>query len=814
MTTDVSSFPLTPAATEATPCCAHCGLDVPAGRIEPGAARQFCCSGCATVYAVLHDAGLEQYYRLRDAASARPAAPSGKSHAELDDPAFQATCTRPLPGGLVSAELYLEGVHCAACVWLVERVPLVVPGVAGATLDMGRSLVELVYDPTETRLSAIAKFLDSLGYLPHAAHGASDAERRRQEDRRLLVRIGVAGAAAGNAMLMAFALYGGLFSGMEPEHEALLRWGSLLVTVPAVAFSGTTFFRGAWGALRTRTPHVDLPLAIGILAGFVSGTVATLSGRGDVYFDSITMLIFLLLVGRFVERRQTRAARDAAALLHSLAPSSARRIDTDGVHDVALEALQPGDVVEVRAGEQVPADGEVVLGESTIDASLLSGESRPEEVGPTVHVHAGCVNLSSPIHVRVDATGAETRVGRLLQSVERASRRRAPIVRLADRVAGRFVLFVLAAAAVTLALWLAIDPAHALDHTIALLVVTCPCALGMATPLAVSAALGRAARRGILVKGGDALEALSRPGLFVFDKTGTLTEGRLELVAWEGDRGLGPLVAAAEARSAHPVAAALVRALESDPTLEVGAVRQTLGGGIEATVGDHQLAIGSVAFVAASGATVPDELSAAALRHAELGRTPVLVALDGRVRAVAALGDPLRSDAAESLAELRSLGHRIAILSGDHPAAVRAVARELGPLAQVLGGVSPEDKLAFVEDAARRGPVVMVGDGVNDAAALSAATVGIAVHGGAEASLAAARVFTTRGGLAPVVELVRGARRTLGVIRRGVAFSLVYNLVGVGLAIFGVLSPLLAAVLMPLSSLTVVSNAYRSRIFE
>jgi P-type Cu2+ transporter len=809
MTADVSSFD---PSTASAPGCAHCGLEVAAGRTDPTASRQFCCDGCSTVWAVLHQSGLDQYYRLRSLEGAKPVQPSAKSYDELDDPALRATCCRPLPGGLLAAELYLEGVHCSACVWLVERLPSVVPGVAQATLDVGRSLVEIVFSPGETTLGAIARTLDSFGYPPHPRHGASEAERRRREDRALLVRIAVAGAAAGNAMLMAFALYGGAFAGIDPDHERLLRFGSLAVTVPAVLYSGSTFFRGALAAVRTRTPHVDLPLAIGIAAGFIHGAFSTLRGSGDVYFDSITILIFLLLSGRFIERRQTRAARDAAALLGSLAPSSARKLDERGAHDVPIEALRVGDLVEIRAGEHVPADGVVVDGESSIDRSLLTGEARPERVGVGHRVHAGCVNLARRLQVEVEASGAATRVGKLVESMQRAAARRAPIVRLADRVAGKFVVAVLVAAAICFGSWLSIDPSRAIDHTIALLVVSCPCALGMATPLAVSAALGRAAKRGILIKGGEALEVLAHPGLLVFDKTGTLTEGRLRVVAWEGDRKLEPIVAAIEAHSAHPIAAALVRAHPGAGEHALADVRQTLGGGLEAMLDGKPVVVGSPSFVAARVASVPDWASRAVATHAALAHTPVLVAVDGQVQAVAALGDPLRSDVPESLEALRGLGWELAILSGDHPDAVSAVGRQLG-IARTMGGVSPEQKLELIERERAQGPVVMVGDGVNDSAALSASSVGIAVHGGAEASLEAAHVFTTRGGIGPVVELIAASGRTLAVIRRGIAFSLLYNLVGVALALAGLLEPLLAAVLMPLSSLTVISNAYRSRTF-
>jgi P-type Cu2+ transporter len=385
---------------------------------------------------------------------------------------------------------------------------------------------------------------------------------------------------------------------------------------------------------------------------------------------------------------------------------------------------------------------------------------------------------------------------------------------LADRVAGRFVIAALALAAFTFGFWFFFDPAHAVDHAVALLVVTCPCALGMATPLAVSVALGRAAKRGVMVKGADALEALARPGLIFFDKTGTLTEGRLKLLEWEGDARVRPLVRALEDHSAHPIAKALQEALENDSSLRAERVETKIGGGLEGLVSNRRVIAGSPAHVRKTVGELPAWASAAVERQAERGRTPVLIVIDGTVVALAALGDPIRPDARASLSDLACLGYRIAILSGDHPAVVKALARELDlPFSEVRGGVGPEEKLAAVECARRAGPVFMVGDGVNDAAALSAASVGIAVHGGAEASLAAADVFLTRSGVGSVVELVLGARRTLRVIRRNLAFSLAYNVIGVGLAVTGLIGPLIAAILMPISSLTVVTSSFRARTF-
>jgi Cu2+-exporting ATPase len=367
--------------------------------------------------------------------------------------------------------------------------------------------------------------------------------------------------------------------------------------------------------------------------------------------------------------------------------------------------------------------------------------------------------------------------------------------------------------------WLLVDPSRALDATMALLIVTCPCALGLATPLAVSAAVGRAARRGILIKGGDVLERLAHPGLMLLDKTGTLTEGRTRLVRWQGPKQVKPLVRALEAHSAHHLARALVSALDdSAPPLAAGDVRETPGGGISGTVQGRRVAVGSRAFLAAAGAG-PAPWADAFERELAGALTPVFVAVDGEALAAAAFGDPLRPDATQTVDRLRRLGWELGILSGDHPAVVDAVGRTLEvPAQRRQAAASPEAKLAAVERAVARSslqrPVVMVGDGVNDAAALAAASVGVAVHGGAEASLAAADVFIDHPGLEPLLGLVSGARAAVRVIRRNLALSLAYNLLGATLAVAGIISPLVAAVLMPLSSLTVVTISYRSRTFQ
>jgi Cu2+-exporting ATPase len=784
--------------------------------VEDDSDLQFCCNGCRVAYEVIHEHGLDGYYEIKSRIEApeQPAQRSGRGFAEFDDPAFHNLYCRALPSGLATVELYLEGVHCAACVWLVEKLTVVVEGVAEVRLDLGRSLATVTWNPETTPLSQVARFLDSIGYAPHPFRGVEARDMARREERALLIRIAAAGAIAGNVMLIAFALYGGHFHGITDEFKTLFRWVSLGLALPSVIWCGSVFYRGAWGALKTRTLHMDLPIAIGILAGFIQGAINTIRGAGEIYFDSVTALIFFLLVGRFLQRRQQRRAASSTELLFSIAPATARLVESAGVREVPLEGLSPGNVVEIRAGDSIPADGTVVEGSSTIDRSLLTGESRPEPVAAGDPVHAGTVNLGGRLLVEVRITGEDTRIGRLMRLVEEGAMRRAPVVLLADRISGWFVAIVLTLAAITLGIWLKLDPEHAVGHAVALLIVSCPCALGLATPLAVSAAIGHAARKKILIKGGDALENLAHPGRMILDKTGTLTEGRLGVVSWWGNESVKPMVAAIERHSAHPVAQALSSGLTASEVPEAGKVREITGAGISGVCDGRRVVVASTSHIARELGGLPEEAAAAANSLADQGLSPVAVAVDERIVAIAGIGDPLRQDSAASVAAIRDRGWRVEILSGDHPAVVRSIAGQVGVAPEAArGAATPEDKLEAVREAASETTVAMVGDGVNDAAALAAASVGIGVHGGAEAALAAADVYLGRPGLEPVVDLLRGSRRTLGVIRRNLVFSLAYNIVAVSFAITGHMSPLLAAILMPLSSMTVVLSSYRARTF-
>jgi P-type Cu2+ transporter len=792
------------AAAHAEPCCLHCSLPVPARR-----SSAFCCAGCEVVYGAIAAHGLDQFYALRETAA--PAHTTDHAYGELDDPAFHRLHVRRGLDGQARTSFYLEDLRCGACVWLVESAPRCVAGIASIRVDLGRSRADVAWDPAVTSLAVIARYLDRIGHPPHPYRGLEREALRRREDRALLLKLGVAGAAAGNLMLLAIALYAGMFSGMSLADTGLFRWASMIVAVPALGFAATPFFRTAVGALRAGRLHLDLPLSIGIVAGLLWGAANVIRGVGEIYFDSLAMLIFLLLVARWIVLRHQRRASTAAELLLALTPSRAHRIDGDRETDVPIEAIVPGDLVRVLAGEVVPVDGDVVRGRSAFDLGLLTGESQPIDVGPGSHAHAGTVNLAAALEIRATAVGEATRIGRLVASIE-ALAVKAPIERLVDRVAGRFVAVVSSVAVVPLLGWSVCSVAAGAEHAMALLIVTCPCALALATPLAVTVALGRAARRGVLIKGADALERLATPGTLFIDKTGTLTAGKLAVVTWRGDLDAAGLASAVEAGSSHPIARAL-RA-HAAPAGLASEVREELGRGISAVVNGHELLVGAPPWVRRRSKSSP-VIEGWIAELAERGETPIVVAGDGVMIAVAGLADPIRPDAAGALDALDALGWTVHLLSGDDVRVVRRVGAALGvPRSRCHGSVAPEDKVAAVVAARAHGAVVMVGDGVNDAAAMAAASAGIAVSGAAEIAIEAADVYLRSPSITDVAATAAGAQATLTTIRRNLRFSLAYNLIAGALAVSGLIHPLIAAAVMPLSSLTVLASSLRSRAFR
>lgn len=803
--------------------CSHCGLPAPAPPADHPNQPTFCCNGCRGAYELIHGWGLEDYYALRDTLSPGGglAVVGAGRYQELDDPSIMGrSAPHPVGDELLTCRLAVAGLHCGACAWLIERSARLVPGWQSARVRMNDHTLDVVFDPQQTKLSRIASTLDTLGYRVAPLADSDQADRAAAENRRLLIQIAIAGFCAANAMWVAVALYAGQFSGIAAEHALALRWAGVTLGVAAVVTAGRTFFQGAWASLRTRTPHMDLPVALGLGVGVIAGIVGAIRGAGDVYFDSIAVLVFLLLVGRWVQFRQQRRAAEAVGLLMRLAPRTATRIEEDGSERVVpTDVLRADDILRVQAGEGVPADGVVVKGRSLLDRALMTGESRPVAVDVGDQVDAGTANLESPLDIRVTAIGMDSRVGRLMKLVEEAATTRPPLVQLADRIGGWFVVVVILLAVLTLVLWWRSSPAVAAEHAVALLIVACPCALALATPLALAVALGRSAKQRILVRGGDVLERMARTGVIWFDKTGTLTQGRLvvgEMIGPDCDQALA-LAAAVEQGSRHPVAEGIRRKAESCGLSGRRAedIKQSVAGGMSGFVDGKHVLVGNRDFILSAGV----ELDRAAIDSVEqiaaAGATPVMVAIERRWSATFAIEDELRDDAKSVIEKLQTSGWTIGILSGDHPQTVAAVANRLGIKQQAVeGGLAPESKLQRIQQSKQNSAtVVMVGDGVNDAAALAAADVGVAVRGGAEASLEAAPVFLADGRLTGLADLVGASQQTVRVIKRNFILSLAYNVLAVILAMAGKIDPLVAAVLMPISSLTVLSMTLGSRTF-
>lgn len=816
--------------------CAHCGLAV--GRRPIGRDPWFCCTGCEIVRDALVQSGIDEtYYRLRSLGDgdARPAQTEIDELllAELDSDRFIDAHTTDEGDGRRSVSLFLDGVHCAACVWLVERLPYDMAGIEEARLDLPRARLTVTWRPDATTLSDVARWLSRFGYRAHALKGKTGLQRTREEH-ALLIRAGIAWALAGNVMLLALALYSGLeTSGETPGLATAARWASLALALPAVGYAGNVFFIRAWASVRLsvrlrtlRTLHMDTPIALGIAVGFAHSSWATITGSGEVWFDSITVLIAALLTARWLQLRSRRLAGDASERLLSLIPTMVRRLRTDGsVETVASDEIREGDLVSVPAGDVIPVDGTVTSGTSLVNNAVLTGEARLDTVEAGANVAAGATNVRSNLIVRVSAAGRHTRVGRLLAWVRDGERRRAPVVLLADRLAGYFVVAVVGLAAATAAIWFSIEPTRAAMNVVALLVITCPCALGMATPLAMAVGSGKAARAGIFIKTDEALQALSTADCIVLDKTGTITEGtpRLTTISLMIDVDQGALLAgmaAVESEQSHPVARAIIAESEARDDLALAGtateVEVVTGSGIMGTVDGRRYVIGRPEWVFADVGEIDAADESVARDVAERGDTPVAVAVDGQVAAILGFGDRLRHDAAETIDALHRSGRSVYLLSGDHAHVARTVGIAAGIRAdRIRGQASPETKEAFVSGLRRQyRAVVMVGDGVNDAAALQAAHVGIAVHGGSTVSLVAADVFLTRDGVAPVLDLLNGSRRVMHVIRRNLGMSLGYNVFGASVAMAGIVTPLFAAVAMPLSSLAVVASSIVQRPFR
>ncbi len=798
--------------------CYHCGAPNPATQrwtaVVAGAPRAFCCAGCQAVAETLHAAGLDRLYAGRTRVAARPETDADDDWARWGAAAESAGLVRELADGRREASLLLDGMTCGACVPLLESWLARQEGVAAASINYATRRALVAWDPHATRLATVLRAIAAVGYRAFPYDPARREALARRERRTLLTRTAVALLAMMQVMMLALPVYLS-DDGVAPEERRLLEWASFVLTLPALFYSAAPLFAGAWRDVVHRRLGMDVPIALGLAAAFAASAWSTFGGGGPVYYDSVTMFVALLLVARYFDLVARQRAGDAIESVARQRPDSAERLPRwpaeAATEAVAAATLVPGDVVLVRPGALVPADGEVVDGRSHVEEAMLTGESTPTPRVAGDPLWAGAVNRENALVMRVAAAGEDTRLAAILRLAERASVARPQAVRSADRVAAVFVAALLALAAATAIAWWRHDPARALAVTFAVLAVSCPCALSLATPAALAAAAGSLARRGIVLARSDALETLAGVTHVVLDKTGTLTEGRIRLAGCATAGGTTAeaalaLAAALEARSEHPLGVALVAAARGATLAAVTDVRQASGEGIAARVDGREVRIGRPAFVAALAGEMP-----AALRGFARGRSDTLAALgDARGwHALFAFADTLRPGAAALIEDLRALRVTPVLLSGDRSEAVSAVAAALA-IADARGELTPADKRDAIAALQAQGArVAMAGDGINDAPALAQAQVSLSLGSGAPLAQWTADIVILSDRIELVADAVRAARRTFAVIRENLVWAAAYNAVAVPAAAFGLVSPLLAAAGMSASSLAVVANALR-----
>ncbi|QNN47282.1 cadmium-translocating P-type ATPase [Thermomonas brevis] len=776
--------------------CHHCGEPLPQPPVRAdvdGAARAFCCEGCAAAARWILDAHLDDYYRLRSAPAGRVDA-DAPALAAWDREELLAGHARDVEGGREITVL-TDGMRCAACAWLIDRALAREPGVLDSTANAITGRIRIAWDPARTALSKPLARLASLGYRPYLATGEARERARRSERNRDLLRIGLAGIGAMQAMMFAEALYLDTRGEMPLPTRDFFRWITFMVSTPVVFWAGWPFLVGAWNELRGRRLGMDVLIAGSTLLAWAASTLETVRGGVHVWFDAAVMFVFLLLVARQLEQRARGIASAQVDALARARPAFATRELADGGREsVPVDALAVDDIVRVAVGEPVPADGVLLDDDARFEESLLTGESTPVAKRAGDPVYAGTACREHAARMRVTEIGAGTRLAELARLVETAQAHRPALARGAERIAGWFVAGLLLAATVVYFWWRAHEPARAFEVTLALLVISCPCALSLAVPAALAAAHGALAKIGVLSVRPDALDRLARATDVVFDKTGTLGDGKPHLQGVDACAGIDAdtalrIAAALERDSSHPLAAAFAQVSDVPAA---GHLRAVAGQGVEGTVDGRRWRIGTAPFATFE----PDDGA-------------VWLGNDAGARARFAFAERERPDAARAVARLREQGLALHLASGDAAAPVARFAEAVG-IDDAHARQSPEDKLARVRALQDEGRVVaMVGDGLNDAPVLAGADVSLAIGDGAALAQRAADLVLSGSSLGNVPAAIDIARRTRRIVRQNLAWAVGYNLLALPLAAAGVVTPWLAALGMALSSLAVTANALR-----
>ncbi len=805
--------------TENPSSCFHCQLPIPDGiRLTSCIESQqqpMCCYGCKAVADAIVASGHEHFYRVRTEPSLKVAdtLPDFLREAQIyDSDVVQREFVQQLSESEREASLILEGITCAACVWLNEQHISSLPGVHEVQVNYTSRRAWLRWDSSRIKLSEILQAIQSIGYRALPFNPERQQAFRDREHRTQVRRLAVAGLFGMQVMMISISLYSGAWSGMEENFETLFRWLSLVLTLPVLLYSATTFFRSAMIDLSNRRIGMDVPVSLGIGIAFCSSMIATIRGQGEIYYDSVVMFVFLLLISRYFEWMARQRSNESVERLAHALPMMANRLDDDGNDSlVAASLLNIGDIVLIRPGETIPADGEVLVGTSSVDESLLSGESQPVDKTIGDLLVGGSINVNSPLQISVQSVGSDTVLASIHRMIERAQSDKPPVAQLADRIASRFIVGIIGVAALVCCYWWFTGSDDWLNITLAVLIVTCPCALSLATPAAISAGLSRLQDMGLLVKRGQAIDALNKVTHVVFDKTGTLTYGKPVLNRILCDDDIDPdfcfaIAASLERHSEHPVAQALINAAAGKSQLPVhDLVNQS--GGLSGYIEGRHYVIGSPDFIQTNFKySIPQPW----LKQIDSDAvTAVVLANEERVLCVFMLQDKIRSDAADLIVELKRQNMKILLMTGDQATVAQRVANQLG-IDEYHANLKPDDKMDRVRNLQNNGGrVLMIGDGINDAPVLSSADVSIAMGSATSLAKTNADIVMLGDRLSNILNALLVSTKTDTIIKQNLAWAIAYNVCAIPAAATGYVSPWMAAIGMSLSSLIVVINALR-----
>ncbi len=818
--------------------CFHCGQAIPLGDLVLRPIREieqeFCCHGCAGVCDAIYEAGLQSFYkRTPEGELLSPPPPPNKDADFYDHDEVQSQFVKSLTP---TREIVLmsEAIHCPACIWLIETTFARIEGILLAKVNFTNKQVKLRWNNDKIKLSRIIKEFNRIGYDASPYDAVASDEAYRKANRDLLFRLGYAGFVMMNVMWISIALYAG--ADEDPMFRQYFHWVGMILATTVLLYSAKPFFKGAWISFKSKTVGMDTSISLGILTTYFYSVWVTLdpSHSGEVYFDTMIDFVFLLLIGRYLEAIYRNKAVDATRRLMGLQSKVARIFTKEGLEKIVpVRTLLKGDRIFIKPGEKFPVDGEVIKGQGSADEAMLTGESREvfKKVGS--QVSAGTINLDSSLQVKVMAILQDTMLGKIVSMVEDAQASKAPIQCTTEKIMPWFISIVLVLATLSFFYWIInANLEVAVIAATSVLIITCPCAFGLATPMATAVASGLSAQNGILIKNGAVLEILNDVTHFVFDKTGTLTKGKMQVKSvqmFEEQENselpekvkieLLKQIASIENHSEHNLAQSITQyTLENHPEfkgnlLEVERFRAHSGRGVTATIDQDEFYIGTATWLKSEGMTLPTDWIEDADKAGLIGQTSVWIARNSQIVAMILLEDELRVGALELITRLKSQGKKVTLLTGDRRLVANSVAQQLGGM-EVIAEVLPEDKNAVIKKLQAEGVLVaMVGDGVNDAPALVRADVGIALGSGTDVSAESADVVLLKDELLAVDTVVGLSARTLKTIKQNITISIIYNILFVPLAMAAMLTPLIAAITMPISSLIVIGNAARIRTF-